>query len=270
MSILDNTIKSEEVTPNSGMFIKAFLAGPTGAGKTLSATTLPRINGKPLLLLDLDGRAETVAGEPGIEILPLYDDRPESPRAWEAVETVRKELVSIARRCKKDGSPFPYSGIIEDSLSMLAVIAMNSALLLDNKRGLGGAPAQQHWMPQITYLRKHINAMRVLPCHYVLTSHFELIVDGDSNEIKILPKVTRSLRTELPSWFNESYRCYREQTKDGVSYFWMTMGTGKYEFFKSALNKKGKYWKDPVQINFDDPPVGFERLIQLRFGKEKD
>jgi len=269
MSILDNTINSKDMEISRDSFLKVFMAGPTGSGKTMGATTLPHTNGKPHLLLDLDGRAETVAGEEGIEILRLYDAKPESPKAWDNVESVRKELSSMARTCRKTGKEFPYSAIIEDGLSSLATVAMNSALLLDNKRGLGGAPAKQHYMPQITYLKKHINAMRVLPCHYVLTSHFELLTDEESGEIKVLPKVTRSLRTELPSWFNESYRCYRESIKGKTRYFWMTAGTGKYEFFKSALNKRGKFWKDPIEVDFDDPPVGFERLLAHRFGDLK-
>ena len=270
MSLLEQTISAEKLSVNKDLFIKAFLAGPTGSGKTLSSTTLPRKDDKPLLLIDLDGRSETVAGEPGIEILKLYDENPESPRAWDSVEKIRKELWSLARAAKKpDGAPFPYSGIIEDGLSMLAQLAMNSALLLDSKRGLGGAPAQQHWLPQIHYIRKHVNAMRNLPCHYVLTGHLELVNDEDTGGLKILPKVTRSLRTELPSWFNESYYCHRDKIKDKIVYYWTTGGTGKYEFFKSALNTKGKYWTDPFIVDFDHPPVGFQKLLELRFGKEE-
>jgi len=108
--------------------------------------------------------------------------------------------------------------------------------------------------------------MRNLPCHYVINGHFDLEKDEDDGKIKILPKITRSLRTEFPSWFNEVYFCHREQGTEGkVHYYWTTAGTGKYDFFKSTLNNKQRYWKDPIEINFDDSPVGFERLLQLRF-----
>lgn len=267
----EKIMNAEDAEMNERRFIKAFLAGPTGTGKTMGATTLPLINGKPLLLIDLDGRWETVAGMPNLKILQLYDESPESAKAWNEVEDTRKWLWSLARKAGKGEEEFPYSGIIEDGLSMLTQLAMNSALLLDNKRGLGGAPAQQHWLPQIHYIRKHINAMRNLPCHYVLTGHLELINDEDTGGIKILPKVTRSLRTELPSWFNEVYLCHREKVKENIVYYWTTGGTGKYEFFKSALNKLGKFWKDPIEVNFDKPPVGFQHLLKLREkGGQKD
>lgn len=261
-AILDRAIPAKDMEVGENYLIKAFLAGPSGSGKTQSSITLPKTEEKPLLLVDYDGRAETVAGEDGVKVLKLFDPDPDSPKAWDEGEKVRKELWSLTR-----GGDFPYSGIIEDSLSMMARIAMNSAVLLDPKRGLGGAPAKQHWMPQIYYLVKHINSMRMLPCHYVLTGHMELLVDEESGSVKILPKVTRSLRTELPAWFNETYYTHREKVKEKVQYFWTTAGTGKYEFFKSTLNNKGKYWKDPVEIDLDKPPAGFEGLLKRRFGK---
>ena len=266
--ILSKVMTDEQAKSTSLRLIKAALMGPTGSGKTQSSITLPKTIEKPLLLVDFDNRWETVreqVEEGTVKVLTLFDPDPASPKAWNEAEDLRKELWTLARK-----GDFPYSGVIEDGLSMMARIAMNSALLLDNKRGLGGAPAKQHYMPQIQFLVKHINSMRMLPCHYILNTHFEMLVDESEGKIKILPKVTRSLRTELPSWFNETYYCHREQGKDNkINYFWTTAGTGKYDFFKSTLNNKQKFWKDPIEIDFDKSPVGFEKLIELRFGKEK-
>lgn len=264
MTILERALPAKKLSPSGEGFIKCLLAGHSGSGKTQSSITLPHSEDRPLLLVDFDGRAETIAGEPAVEVLRLFDPDPSSPRAWEDGEKLRKELWSLARKCTKEQKPFPYSGIIEDSLSMMSRVAMNSALLLDRKRGLGGAPAQQHWIPQIHYLVKHINAMRQLPCHYILTCHMELVMDEESQKIHVLPKITRSLRTELPSWFNETYYCSRTEEKGKVLYWWTTGGTGRYEFFKSSLNNKGRFWKDPIRIDFDNPPVGFQKLLALR------
>lgn len=262
-SILERSRKADAVEVGKTYLIKAGLFGHTGSGKTQSSITLPKSEEHPLLLIDYDGRAETVAGTPHVEIVSLYDSSPESPKAWDEAEYLRKELWSLARK-----GEFRYSGVIEDGLTMLGQVAMNSALTLDNKRGLGGAPAKQHWIPQIHTLRKHINSMRALPCHYVITGHFEILQDEDDGKLKILPKVTRSMRTELPSWFNETYYCWREKGKEGIIYYWTTGGTGKYEFFKSTLNHLGKFWEDPIQIDFDASRVGFEDLLVRRFGKE--
>jgi len=265
LSILDRAVDAKEIGVTEDYLIKAALLGPTGTGKTQSSITLPLKDDKPILLIDFDGRSETVAGEPHVVVLKLFDPDPASPKAWNEGEQVRTELWAQAR-----SGDFPYSGVIEDSLSMMARIAMNFALTLDNKRGLGGAPAKQHWNPQIHALVRHINSMRMLPCHYVITGHFDLLQDEDDGKLKILPKITRSLRTEFPSWFNETYYTHREGGKEGkVLYYWTTAGTGKYEFFKSTLNNKQKYWKDPIAIDFDKPPVGFERLLGMRFGGVK-
>ena len=262
--ILNSVLTEEQTKETKLRLIKAILMGNTGSGKTQSAITLPdKSKEKPLLLVDFDGRWETVRDEVDegvVKVLELFDPDPSSPKAWDQAEDLRKELWALVRR-----GELPFSGIIEDSLSMMARVAMNSALLLDKKRGLGGAPAKQHWMPQIYFLVKHINAMRALPCHYILTSHFDVMVDEDDGKLKMLPKITRSLRTELPSWFNEAYYCHHTQVKGERKYFWTTGGSGKYDFFKSTLNNKQKYWKDPIEINFDEPPVGFERLMGLRF-----
>lgn len=267
--ILDKVMTDEQSKDTSLRLIKAALMGPSGSGKTQSSITLPKTVEKPLLLVDFDNRWETVRDEVEaglVKVLTLFDKDPASPKAWDDAEDLRKELWAVARK-----GDFPYSGVIEDGLSMMARVAMNSALLLDKKRGLGGVPAKQHWMPQIYYLVKHINSMRMLPCHYVLNAHFDMLIDEGDGKIKILPKVTKSLRTEVPSWFNETYRCSSESAKDGEThFFWTTAGTGKYDFFKSTLNNKQKYWKDPIRINFNESPVGFEKLLRLRFGKEEE
>lgn len=264
-NILSRSIPASSLGVDRSYLIKGCILGHTGSGKTQASVTLPLVEGKSLLLIDYDGRSEVVAGEPHVEIISVFDPDPTSPRAWDDGEKLRKELWAIAKK-----GDFPYSGVIEDSLSMVGTIAMNSALLLDAKRGLGGAPAQQHWLPQIHFLRKHINSMRMLPCHYLLNGHFDFLGEEATGELKLLPKITKSLRTELPSWFNETYYAYRERGKgkDGkakLQYFWITGGSGKYEFFKSTLNHLGKYWNDPVEINFDDQPTGFEKLMKIRF-----
>ena len=269
--ILSQIVPASTVGVTEDYLIKAALLGHTGSGKTQAIITLPLLfnnegNPKPILFIDYDGRGETLAGEPNIHWLKLFDSDPTSPKAWNDAEDLRQQLWALARE-----GDFPYSAVAEDSLTMMGQIAMNFALTTDSKRGLGGSPAKQHYNPQIHSLRKHINSMRMLPCHYLITGHYEMLQDESDGSLKILPKVTRSLRTEFPSWFNETYHCYREAGKDGVvNYFWRTAGTGKYEFFKSTLNNKQKFWKDPIQIDLDKPVAGFSELMQTRFKKEEE
>lgn len=261
--------KPEEARP---FFIKAMLCGMTGSGKRQSASTLPKSKEHPLLLIDFDNRWETLRDEyeaGTIDVITLFDEDPGSPDAWDRAEDLKKELWASVR-----AGTFKYSGIIEATLSQMSRRAMNSALTLRGKdgkdsTGLGGTPSQGHWGAQIQYVVRHLESMRNLPCHYVLTAHFDLEKDEDDGKIKILPKITKSLRTEVPSWFNEVYLCSRETDKSGMKYFWTTAGTGQYDFFKSTMNNKQKYWDDPILIDFKKEPVGFELLMEKRFGRKQ-
>jgi hypothetical protein len=259
-------------------FIKGFLGGLTGSGKTQSALTLPgKSLERPLLLIDLDNRWETARDlvEAGlVKVVTIFDQDPESPKAWNKLERLRQELWAAV-----NNGTFPYSGIIEDGLSMLASYAKNSAVTLRGKdgkdnTGIGGAPSPGHWGAQVAYIEKHVNSLRNLPCHYILTGHFDIEKNEEDGKLHVMPKVTKSLRPVIPSWFNEVYYCHRKQGTDGrVEYYWTTAGTEMYEFFKSTMNLRQQYWIDPIKVDFpkradwwNGEPVGFSKLVKTRFG----
>jgi len=267
-------------TTHPPFYIKGFLGGMTGSGKTQSAVTLPGASAEhPILLVDLDNRWETVRDlvEAGlVKVITIFESDPESPKAWAKLERLRQELWAEVNNGK-----FSYSGIIEDGLSMLSTYAKNSAVTLRGKdgkdnTGIGGAPSPGHWGAQIAYVEKHVNAMRNLPCHYVLTGHFDTEKNEDDGKMYIMPKITKSLRPTIPSWFNEVYYCHRKASKETsgkVDYFWTTAGTELYEFFKSTMNTRQQFWNDPIQIEFpkrpdwwNGEPVGWRKLMRLRFG----
>ena len=258
--ILGTATNAEAVT-RKGYWVKALLVGPSGSGKTQSSITIP---GKKLLI-DYDGRWETVVGTPEITIIKLYDPDPTSPKGWMRAEQLKRELWRAVRNKR-----FDYDLIIEDGLTSMLNYAMNWSLTLDPKTGLGESPAQQHWMPQMYNVEQHIRSMKQLPCSYILNAHVEYIEVEDEGSVLYLPKATGKMRTAIPGWFNETYWCSSSRKKDGkVHYYWETTGTGKKDFLKSTLNNLGKYWTDPIEINFDKPPVGFADLLERRFGKEE-
>lgn len=172
----------------------------------------------------------------------------------------------------------PYDSIVEDGLTMMLRYAMNWSLMVDpsGKTGLGGAPAQHHYMPQMHAVSNHIVSMKGLPVHYGLSAHLELIEDTERGGLKFLPKATGKMRTEIPSWFNETYHCFREtDAAKKVKYFLRTAGAGKWDFFKSSMNVLGKFWDDPIPVVFgkewpgDGSSVGFASLLDRRFGPAK-
>lgn len=257
------TMDAEHMAIDPSVFRwKVFIAGPSGSGKTQVLATLP---GRKLII-DTDRRAETLIGMPNVEIYPCYEVDARSPKAWDKLETVRRTITSEIVK-----GIFPFDTVAFDGLTMMGRQGMNWALTLDPKRGLGGAPAEHHYMPQMDALAKFILATLAWPVHVAYTGHIELIEDKVSGAHRFYPKITGKLRSELSNWFNETYYTYREFDSEAkrMRYFWKTAGSGSQEFFKSSLNQLGRYWVDPIEIDFDKKPVGFEDLWQRRFGPAK-
>jgi len=260
-SILDEAKEMDQVK-RENYLIKAFIIGESGSGKSTSAAlTLP---GKKLFL-DYDMRGESLAGYADVKVIQFPESNPRSPSAWDKAEKV-KDLLWMQYRAGK----LEYQSIIEDGLSSMNRICMYWALLLDPKRGLGGSPAKQHYGPHIKNLQDHIISMISLPVNYVLTGHFNHVKDEETGGIKYLPKVYgEQFRTDLPGMFNEVYLTYHatDEKSKHEKYYWHTSGFGRYDFMKSSLNQLGKYWDDPVEIDLDEAPAGFNKLLMLRFDK---
>jgi len=259
--ILATAAKADEIG-REGYRVNALMVGPSGSGKTQSALSHP---GRKLLI-DYDGRWEVAAGWPNTEIIKLFDPDPDSPRGWLQAEKLKKELWYMARR-----ETFPYDAIIEAGLSSMLKYCMNWSLTLNPKTGLGGAPAMHHYGPQMFNVEQHVRSMKQLPCSYVLEAHVEYIEMETEADVLFLPKATGKMRTAIPGWFNECYQCFSDKKKDGkIHYYWNTSGTGKWDFLKSTLNNLGKYWTDPIEIDFDAETTGFAKLLDLRFGAEAE
>ena len=263
--ILEASENAEEMELDPRNYlIKVYLAGSSGTGKTQGSMSMP---GRKLLI-DIDGRAESVVGTKDLHIIRCFEPDPKSPKAWDMLEKIQRGIVADIK-----AGDFPFESIIYDGLTMMSRVAMNWALLLDNKRGLGGSPAQQHYGPQMNSLSKFILSSLTVPRHICYTGHIELHEDEGGKQL-FYPKITGKLRTELPNWFNETYCTYRvKDDEEKTKYCWLTAGSGKYTFFKSSLNRLGKHWEDPIEIDFDKEPVGFQDLLTRRFGdawKEKE
>jgi len=257
MDHLANAIPAKDLKLSENYKIKVALTGPSGSGKSTGFTTMPG----NILVIDYDGRKETYEGYPNVDVLPCEHPDPLSPKAWTMAEEIRKEIVK-----KVKDKTFDYDSVIEDGLSSLLSICMRWCLLLDPKRGLGGVPAMQHYLPQMVKVADHIKSYISLPIHYGLAMHLEIIEDEEMGGLKYLPKATGKMRTDIPNWFNESYFCWRKDSEDKkTEYFWNTSGTGKWDFLKSTLNSQGKNWNDPIRVDLNKEPAGFRLLWEKRF-----
>jgi hypothetical protein len=219
------------------------------------------------LLVDCDGRSHSIVGRDDVHILSVLEPNPSVPRAKRLLDSVY-DLI-----CKEISEGiFPFDSVVFDGLSAVNHFAMNWALTLDAKRGLGGCPAKQHYLPAMDWLGNFVTKTLTLPRHVVWTGHIELAETEEGGVHMYLPKTIGRLRFEIPNWFNECYFCRNvfDEKLGRPRFFWETSGSGRKSFFKSAMNARFAYWSDPIEIDFTKPPVGFERLLGFRFAKAQE
>lgn len=266
MAILDTAIPATELTPEAvDYYIKGLIVGGSGSGKTTLACTLPGEK----LLLDFDGRSESVAGESSVYVLKIRPTKRGDEKIFERAQQVTDEVWDAINK-----DTFPYDGVIADGLSSLNRFGMwwtYSLRTSEGKKlitGPGGAPAQIHYNPQMHALANLILGLLPIPKHFILTAHFDRYEDPETGIVRYWPKMYGNTRTEIGAWFNETYHCFRRGDKTNRRYFINTGRGGEMGFIKSAMNKRSAYWKDPIEIDFDKPPVGFERLLAMRFSEK--
>jgi hypothetical protein len=272
-SVLARAQKSDDLKIMRDNYkIRALLLGESGGGKTTSAISLP---GRKLLV-DFDGRSEAIAGASDVDVLRIYEADPDKPTAWNEAITLRDEIW----RAIKDNS-FNYQGVIWEGFSSMTKFCMNFCLSLRTKsgqlaeRGFGDTPAQHHYGPYMAEMSKFIFNCIAMPTHTVFTGHYYVYEDATTNKIEYWPKLFGNLRTEVGSWFNETYHCYNltQTIKEGdkqvkkQKYYWQTASDTKFGFLKSSLNQLGHYWQSPIELDPSVAPWGFEKLLKLRFGK---
>ena len=274
-SILAKAQKSDDLKIIQANYkIRALLLGESGSGKTTSAISLP---GRKLLV-DFDGRAESIAGVDNTDVLRINETDPDKPTAWNEAISLRDEIWG-----KLKTNSFPYEGVIWEGFSSMTKFCMNFCLSLRTKtgqlaeRGFGDTPAQHHYRPYMAEMSKFIFNCVAMPVHTVYTGHYYTYEDGTTNKVEYWPKLYGNIRTEVGSWFNETYHCYNltQTIKEGdkqvkkQKYYWQTASDTKYGFLKSSLNQLGKHWQSPIELDPSQTPWGFEKLLELRFGKEK-
>lgn len=254
---------AESEDPLGAFKLRCLLLGKSGTGKSQSAVTLP---GK-VLLVDFDGRSNTVAGYENIHVLSILEPEPRLPKAWDAAEALRKKILE-----QINAGTFSYSSIVWDGMTSLGDYCMNWSLTLDSKRNLGGSPAQQHYSPQMHNFTRFIQSTLSMPVHTLWTGHPVMHDDPDTGRTMWFPNVYgKGPRATLTGWFNECYLTYSnfDSERQRTRYGWYTAGSGKLNFFKSSLNNLGRFWTDPIELDFDkSPQVGFRDILTRRYGAE--
>lgn len=196
-------------------FRKILLIGDSGAGKTTATASFPG----PVLMCDFDGKVDSAAQflavhNPAQLELVEYNDYSDygkfSGKKITAVEQFNKDMGDLAKI-----TPFPYKTIVVDSLTLFSDASMEYLMKLNHgiKRTVTNGvqiPALQDYQMARIWFKQIIGAMLALPCHVVFTAHIQTEKDELSGQILRSPMMAGKLSKELPIYFGEVWRAYRD------------------------------------------------------------
>ena len=196
--------------------IKALIVGPSKGGKTTSALTLP---GKKLLIDIHSKRSQAAVGFDNVDVILFKPESKPSAKPWDALEALVEEIWEAI-----NSDSFHYSAIIWDDLSGMKRLCMDSCLSIMAAGGKrlatapGGGPSQAHYGPHIHKTDRLINQIIPMPVHTVFTGHVYTFEDDLTNKLESWPNVYgRGLRSEIGSWFDETYYAYEEDLNGNLN-----------------------------------------------------
>jgi len=270
MSLKD---KQDISSAKNQTYYKWLLLGESKTGKTTAFRTFP---GKKLAIALTPRTRAALIGTPDLDLVEHFEQQssvkkvrgtPEYsiiPRAWDELWTTIVDLWELAH----SDEPFPYQSILLDDLTTANTIAMNHVLGLKKKdgsevpKGLAGAPAQAHYMPQMSLMSRLINGLFLtLPCHILLCGHMTFKENEDTGVSAYYPAVYGSLRESIASWFDEVYETQHEYKKGISRYVWRTLGYGQKQFLGSTIGVP-----TPFEVNLSESPAGVSKILRSASG----
>ena len=260
----------------SETYYKMLLLGDSKTGKTNAFRTFPT----PSLAIGLTPRTRAaLAGAKDIELVEHFEQKPTvkkkagnieyrlSPKAWDDLWHTIVDLWEFAH----GEDSFPYRSVMLDDLSTANLISMNHVLGLKKKNGeevptgLAGAPAQQHYMPQMALMERLINSLFLtLPCHILVCGHMTFKENVDTGISAYYPAVFGNLRERIPSWFDEVYETAIVRKDQRTKYVWKTKGYGQKQFLGSTINKG--LWKGDFEVDLTESCCGFRKMLEMKGG----
>lgn len=174
-------------------FLRLFLCGESGTGKSVFASTCP----EKMFLLNFDNSAISYRGKDCD-----YENYEASPAGWLKYE---KDHINLKKKFKED--PTCYQTVILDSTTSMTEVAMERALQLDPKRSKTNGPLWNvHYGMVKNLISGKIRQLLELPCNIVVIGHLIRIIDNDSGAVVgVEPMLNGDLSMRLPSWFDEVY-----------------------------------------------------------------
>lgn len=192
--------------------LKLLLYGDSGAGKTTFIAGMPG----PSHIADFDGKVLSAA-----EYLrhnnadQLKNVSYENYSAHAGTRMAADQFNFDMGQANK-AKPFPYKTIALDSLttfsdaSMQYLIKANPGVIKRiSTQGVQLPVLQDYGMARI-WFKAVIGALLALPCNVVVTAHIQVEKDEATGQILRTPMMTGKLAQELPIYFGEVWRAYRD------------------------------------------------------------
>lgn len=218
----------------------AIIYGALKTGKTSLLRTCP----KPVFVHSFDPNGTLVlrdmitTGEVLVDARFEHEDpfKPTACRLWED---------SFNYLYRKDF--FNHVGTFAlDSMTTWASIIMNEvirrAATKKKNREIGGAPQQQDWLLQMSFIENYIRKFLSLPCHCILLGHADQPRDEEGNasgDLGIM--ITGKLRERIPALFSEIYNLrikdYKTSSRELLTQAVYGIQCGSRLGFGGKLNK---------------------------------
>jgi len=180
-------------------FIKAFVVGPPGSGKSVFASTFPT----PGFIFDF---GNGILSYRGLDF--DYEQYPTSPDGWVKFE----RDIPVVRKAVDDNK---YTTIIVDDLTAMGDLAMERALQLDPKRSPTNGPLWNvHYQMVRNLMEGRLRQLINLSANLVFIAHQNYITDDKGALIDIQPLMVGQLAERFPGYFDEVY--YTSTRRIGV------------------------------------------------------
>jgi hypothetical protein len=236
--------KADNYMPDDN-FVKIFVAGDFGTGKSRFASTFPT----PAFVFDTDNKIVTYSGKRFD-----YGQYPTSASGWVEYD---KDTAAIAKAARAG----EYKSVILDSTTSLMELAMERAMQLDPKRSVVGGPLWNvHYQIVRNLIEPKLRILRNLPCNVLIIAHLKTLMNDDGAVIGYDPLLTGQLSTSVPGLFEEVYLSFTKQIpnpKGGAPstyYYLRTQPRGLYKARSCFAGDKGYL---PAEI-----PNDYESLMK--------